>query len=241
MANLARLRMIEELSGFLPVDKPAGIAFATVLKSVKRKFNIVKLGHGGALDPAASGLFVLLFGDANKFTALLMGADRSYEGTMRLGLKTDTCDIHGAVLEERPVPAPEALAAAAAKAMPEFKGDVFQMEPSRCTVRREGAAGYETADTGPHKPFLAHVYKFDILAQSGSSLPFSVCATKGLVVRALVDAFGDAVGCGASLESLRRVKTGKIDISGAIPFDKLLDMPQEGLLSVVKPASAFLF
>ena len=82
MANLTQLKILENLNGFLLVDKPAGLAFASVVKAVKRKFNLVKVGHGGALDAMATGLFILLINDANKFVADVMGADRSYEGTM---------------------------------------------------------------------------------------------------------------------------------------------------------------
>ena len=90
--------MLEDLDGFLLVDKPAGIAFSTVVKTVKRKFNLVKVGHGGSLDTSASGLLVLLVNDANKFVDVVMGADRVYTGVMRLGRRTDTHDMHGRTL-----------------------------------------------------------------------------------------------------------------------------------------------
>ena len=229
MANLTQLKMLEGLDGFLLVDKPAGIAFSSVVKAVKRKFNLVKVGHGGALDAMASGLFVVLVNGANKFVGDVMGADRSYEGVMRLGAKTSTGDVHGeSVGGDGPRPLPDAERIAAA--LPGFRGDVFQTESRWCSVRREGSAGYEIADTGEHKPFLAHVYRFDVGGVSapadGSAparLPFSVSGTKGLIVRALVDDFGDALGCGACLESLRRTRVGKFGVEGAIGFDRLLE------------------
>ena len=147
MANLTQLKMLEDLNGFLLVDKPAGIAFASVLKAVKRKFNLVKVGHGGSLDAMASGLFILLIGDANKFVGDVMGADREYAGTLKLGATTDTGDVWG-----RPVPLPPRVASAE-----EMKGDVFQTEPRFCAIRKEGTADYEVVDTGEHKQFLAHV------------------------------------------------------------------------------------
>ena len=100
MANLTQLRMLEELDGFVLVDKPVGIAFATVVKTIKRKFNLVKVGHGGSLDAAASGLFVVLINGANRYVNDVMGADRTYTGTMRLGVATNTHDIQGQVLSE---------------------------------------------------------------------------------------------------------------------------------------------
>jgi len=247
MANLTQLRMLENLNGFLPVDKPAGIAFASVVKAVKRTFNLVKVGHGGSLDAMASGLFVLLLGDANKFADRLMGADRAYEGAIRFGVKTDTGDVHG-----RPVETPaDAVgsrvprdrtpdAATLAAALPEFRGDVFQTEPPFCTIRKEGTAAYEIADTGEHKPFLAHVYRFDVEADAAEAVPsdtarFTLRASKGVIPRALVRDLGDAVGCGASLASLRRTALGNFDVKDAIPFDRLLATAMKDFAPCVIP------
>ena len=152
MANLTQLRMLEELDGLLLVDKPAGIAFSSVVKTVKRKFNLVKVGHGGSLDAMASGLFVVLLGSANKFAGDIMGADRSYTGTMKFGETTDTGDRYG-----RPIPLPGRV-----MKPEEAKGDLFQTEPRFCAVRREGSAQYDIADTGEHTQFLAHVYRFEV-------------------------------------------------------------------------------
>ena len=245
MANLAQLRLLEGLNGFLPVDKPAGIAFSTVVKTVKRKFNLVKVGHGGSLDAAASGLLVLLVNDANKFVGDVMGADRAYEGVMRLGLKTDTHDIHGNAVggDAAAVPPSDELRARAAAALPEFKGDVFQTESRWCSVRREGSAAYEVADTGEHKPFMAHVYRFEV-GEPGACgegrLGFGVVATKGLIVRTLVNDFGDALGCGACLESLRRTRVGRFRVEDAIGFDRLLETEMKDFSSCVTPLGAAL-
>ena len=127
MANLTQLRMLENLDGVLLVDKPAGIAFSTVVKVVKRKFNLVKVGHGGSLDPAASGLLVLLVNDANKFVGDVMGADRAYEGVMRLGVATNTHDTYGERTGGSTPPDAAALPAKVAAALPEFKGDAISM------------------------------------------------------------------------------------------------------------------
>ena len=239
MANLTRLRMLEKLDAFLLVDKPAGIAFSTVVKVVKRKFNLVKVGHGGSLDPAASGLLVLLVNDANKFVGDVMGADREYEGRMRLGLRTNTYDIYGEAVGdgERGTWSGDEISARIAAVLPEFKGDVFQTESRWCSVRREGSAGYEIADTGEHKPFMAHVYRLDFGEARGASLPFSIRCTKGLIVRSLVNDLGEAIGCGAALESLRRTAVGKFKVADAVPFDKLLETESGGFADLVIPLS----
>ena len=237
------MKILEGVSGFLPVDKPRGIAFSSVMKTVKRKFNLVKVGHGGSLDAYATGLFVIVVGDANRLAGELMGADRSYEGTMVLGRRTDTRDVFGAVEKECAAAAGEAEIDAA---LASFKGDVFQTEPRMCTVRRDGAATYETADTGEHAPMLSHVYS---LKRTGleqmdggfKRLGFTVSGTKNLMVRALAGDIGEELGCGAALETLRRVRIGRMDISAAIPFEKILEMDPASFPSlVVPPAKALL-
>lgn len=217
MANLTQLKMLEDLNGFLLVDKPAGIAFSTVVKTVKRKFTLVKVGHGGSLDAQASGLFILLIGDANKFVGDVMGADREYTGTLKRGETTDTGDAWG-----HPVPQPSRLAT-----LDDLKGDVFQTEPRYCAIRKEGTAEYEVVDTGEHKQFLAHVYRFDV-KDDGS---FELKVSKGVIVRAL------AQDMGATLTSLRRTKIGKFDIKDAVPFDKLLTTEMKDFASCVMPLS----
>lgn len=220
MANLTQLKMLEDLNGFLLVDKPAGIAFSTVVKTVKRKFNLFKVGHGGSLDAQASGLFILLIGDANKFVGDVMGADREYVGTLKLGETTDTGDAWG-----RPIPLPSRLAT-----LDDLRGDVFQVEPKFCAIRKEGTAEYEIVDTGEHKQFLAHVYRFDVKDDGA----FELKASKGVIVRAL------AQDMGATLTALRRTKIGKFDVADAIPFDKLLETAMKDFASVVMPLSVAL-
>lgn len=229
MANLVQLKMLEELSGFLPVDKPAGIAFATVVKTVKRKFNLVKVGHGGSLDAMASGLFVVLLGDANRYANDLMSADRTYAGTMKLGLKTTTHDIHGEIVSDVSATCGAPSSEAIAKILPEFKGDIFQTEPRFCSIRRDGEAGYSIADTGEHGQFLGHVYRFNVMPPA-----FELKASKSVLVRTLVNDFGEALGIGAALASLRRTAVGKFSVDEAVPFEKLLEFsPSDFAASVI--------
>ena len=235
MANLTQLKMLEDLEGVLLVDKPAGLAFSTVVKTVKRKFNLVKVGHGGSLDAMASGLLVLLIGDANKAVGDIMGADREYTGTIRWGVKTDTHDVCGRTLETREAPEASALKAKVDAVMPEFSGDIFQTESRFCSVRKEGSSGYEVADTGEHKPFMAHVYRFDV---DGGA--FRVIGTKGVLVKTLVNDLGAAVGCGAALESLRRTRVGNMSVADALPFDRLLETEIGDFASCVRPLSSVL-
>lgn len=230
MANLTQLRIIEELDGLVLVDKPEGIAFSTVLKTVKRKFNLVKLGHGGSLDAFASGLMVLLLNGANRYVDRIMGADRAYTGSLLFGETTDTGDRNG-----RPVPLSQRTLGVA-----EARGDIFQTEPRFCAIRREGTAEYEIADTGEHKQFLAHIYRFELdggpaaAERRGEPVAFTMSASKNLLPRAL------AQDMGATLVSIRRTKIGRLDVAGAIPFDKLLGIGLGDFPSCVTPLSKVL-
>ena len=211
MANLTQLGMLEKLDGFLLVDKPEGIQFSTVVKTVKRKFNLPKVGHGGSLDAMA-----------NKFADRVMGADRAYTGSLRLGVTTDTGDACG-----RPVPPPAQTASPA-----DLRGDVFQTEPRFCAVRREGSAAYEMVDTGEHQQFLAHVYRFELGERNEKGeTPFELVASKGVIVRAL------ALDLGATLVSLRRVRVGRFEVKDAIPFARLLEMEMKDFPSCVMPVA----
>lgn len=221
MANLTQLRMLENLDGFLLVDKPEGLSFATVLKTVKRKFNLVKAGHGGSLDTMASGLFVILVGDANKYVDRVMGADRTYSGVLRFGETTDTGDRYG-----RPAPLPDPVMPLA-----DAKGDVFQTEPRFCSIRRDGAAEYEVVDTGDHTQFLSHVYRLELSGEDAVEKSFTMTASKSLLPRAL------AIDLGATLMSLRREKVGKFDVKDAVPFARLLELELKDFASVVMPLS----
>ena len=225
MANLTQLKRLEELDGFLLVDKPEGLAFSTVVKTVKRKFNLVKVGHGGSLDAMASGLMVLLINDANKFVDRVMGADRVYSGTMKFGETTDTGDRFG---RSEPLPA-------MVMKIDEVQGDLFQTEPRFCSVRKEGTSEYEIVETGEHQQFLTHVYRFGVERAegvgNGEAARFELKAAKGVMVRAL------AKDLGATLMSLRREKVGKFEVQDAIPFARLLELGLGDFASCVLPLS----
>ncbi|MBP5284764.1 MAG: hypothetical protein ILO34_01485, partial [Kiritimatiellae bacterium] len=166
----------------------------------------------------ASGLVVLLVNGANRFADGVMAADRAYEGVLRFGRTTDTGDAYGRET---------ATGLAAPSDFSRFRGDIFQTEPRFCSVRREGSAGYEIADTGEHSPFLAHIYRLDVEADG----KFRLKASKNLLVRAL------ATEMGATLESLRRTVVGKFSVDSAVPFDRLLDTEIKDFPSCVMPAS----
>ena len=229
MANLTQLKILEGLSGVLLIDKPEGIPFSSVMKAVKRKFNLIKVGHGGSLDAMASGLFIVLVGDANRFVERVMGADREYEGTLRFGGTTNTGDKYGEKIEDASAAEPDFE-----KLVKEFKGDVFQTEPRFAAIRREGAAVYEVVDTGEHTQFLGHVYSLSFEKGGSDTAAFRLRATKQVLPRAL------AQDMNATLQSLRRVKIGVFEVSAAIPFSKLLETEMCDFPSLVRPLAEVL-
>ena len=232
MANLTQLKILEGLDGFLLVDKPVNIPFASVIKTVKRMFGLVKVGHGGSLDAQASGLMVLLIGDANKFTDQVMGGDREYEGTLDFSYVTNTGDKFGSRSNNPSLLTPNSSLLA------NFKGDVFQTEPKFAAIRKEGTAEYEVVDTGEHQQFLGHVYKIEVRSKSeevrSAEYDFYLKATKNVLPRAL------ALDMGATLTSLRRVKQWKFELKDAVPFDKILNTSPADFASLVLPLGAAL-
>jgi tRNA pseudouridine55 synthase len=121
-----------------------------------------------------------------------------------------------------------------------MRGDIFQTEPRFCSVRREGSAAYEIADTGEHGQFMAHVYRFAVTSFDPPRAAFEISGTKGLLVRTLVNDVGEELGCGAALESLRRVRIGKFTVDQAVQFEKLLETEMKDFSSCVMPLGAAL-
>ena len=145
MAKLDSIAMLAELDGAVLVDKPANMASHDVVKVVKQHFNLVKTGHGGTLEPNATGLFILLVGDGTRFASDLMGRDRAFTATIRLGRVTDTQDREGRTFSESPFDGVtrESLEAA----LPEFRGDIFQTPPAFSTIKMTGHPGYDIVET----------------------------------------------------------------------------------------------
>ena len=222
MAKLDSIAMLAELDGAVLVDKPANMASHDVMKVVKQHFNLVKTGHGGTLEPNATGLFVLLV------------------ATIRLGRVTDTQDREGRTLSESPFDGVtrESLDAA----LPEFRGDIFQTPPAFSTIKMTGHPGYDIVETPADERTarLVHVYRLVVTDFAPPLVTFDLFCTKGVCVRALAHDIGAALGCGACLESLRRVKCGPFDVADAISFMDLLKLDAVGFRErVVRPGGVY--
>ena len=225
MANLASIAMLAELDGLLLVDKPAGISAHEVMKAVKTRFNLVKVGHGGTLDVTASGLFVLLLGNATRFSNALMNGDRAYKVVIRLGRETDTNDRAGRLVAERPFSevSPKALEAA----LGEFRGDIYQSPPAFSAVKIPGAEGYEivqTPEDEAKRERMVHIYRLAVTDIDLPIVEMDVSCTKGASVRSLVGALGRSLGCGAVLDDCRRVSAGRHRLEDALPFMDILKL-----------------
>ncbi len=208
--------------GVLLVDKAPGMTSHDVVALVRRRLQIKKVGHCGTLDPIATGLLLLTLGRGTKIQDLLMSEDKEYAGTMVLGQSTDTQDRAGVVTEERPVPVLEEATVRAA--FDKYAGDFYQMPPMVSAIKQGGVPLYKLAREGKvveRQPRLVHVYRYTIGRIETPEIDFSVTCSKGFYVRTYAHDIGDTLGCGAHLKELRRTKSGRFSVDGAITIDEL--------------------
>ena len=226
----------DPFNGILLVDKPVGPTSHDVVHKIRKTFKIEKVGHGGTLDPNATGLLIILLGKGTKFSDAIMGSDKSYVGTMRLGRITSSQDCDGETLEERPFEhvTREQVAAEMAK----LEGDIYQTPPMVSAVKIEGVPLYKLARKGQEverKPRFAHVYRYALTDWSPPLAAIAVDCTKGTYVRTLAHDVGQALGCGACLDALRRTKSGSFDVKDALAFDEILKLTPAQLAARVIP------
>lgn len=240
MANLDSRALLAAVDGILLVDKPAQISSHDVLKAIKTRFNLTKIGHGGTLEPNATGLLVLLVGDATCLANDVMGGDRAYQATMRLGRVTNTQDAEGETLAENPFDAVtrEQLDAA----LPEFRGDIFQTPPPFSVMKRPDQPSYGIVPTDPAeaKARLVHVYRLAVTEFAPPRVSFDLLCTKGVCVRALAHDLGQQLGCGASLETLRRTTCGGFNVADAMGFMDVLKLDAVSFKHALRPVAGAL-
>jgi tRNA pseudouridine55 synthase len=230
------MHQFDSLDGAILIDKPAGPTSHDVVDAVRRNFGLQKVGHCGTLDPAATGLLILVLGRGTKLSEKLMGDDKVYEGCAKFGETTDSFDADGELVASLPVPPMtlEEINQAAAS----FQGDQMQTPPMVSAVKIKGVPLYKLARRGlevERKPRLIHIYSFRFTRYDEPLGWFRVACTKGTYVRALVHELGAKTGPGAHLAALRRVISGKFDVKDAIPFEDLLKLSPSGLEQRVLP------
>ncbi|MBE01925.1 tRNA pseudouridine(55) synthase TruB [Marinobacter lutaoensis] len=217
------------VNGILVIDKPQGVTSNGILQQVKRLFGAAKAGHTGALDPLATGVLPLCFGEATKFSQLMLDSDKAYVTTARLGVRTETGDSDGAVVSERPVPA--LTEAAVASVLDRFRGDIQQVPSMYSALKHKGRPLYEYAREGveverPARPVTIHELK--LLALRGNELDLAVACTKGTYIRSLVEDIGEALGCGAHVTALRRTLASGYTLADAHRVEDLEAMRARG-------------
>lgn len=224
------MHVFSPLDGALLVDKPAGPTSHDIVESVRRQFQIKKVGHCGTLDPNATGLLVLLLGQATKLSEKLMSDDKVYAGTIKFGESTDSYDVDGELTGSLPVPplTLDELNESAAS----FIGDILQVPPMVSAIKKDGVPLYKLARKGievERKPRLIHIYNFRFTDYQEPSGYFRVACTKGTYVRSLAHELGEKIGCGAHLTTLRRLASGKYDVDDALTFEEILKLADNEL------------
>ena len=222
------------LDGVLLVDKAQGMTSHDVVALVRRRLGIKKVGHCGTLDPLATGLLLVVIGRGTKIQDLLMAEDKEYEGTLKLGITTDSQDADGQTVETRPVP--EFVPGQVEAAFARFQGDFYQMPPMVSAIKKDGVPLYKLARQGKvveREPRFVHVFAYHILAQRVPEVDFRVLCSKGFYVRTYAYDIGEALGCGAHLQALRRTKSGRFTLEHAITVDALRDAPAQEIAAKV--------
>jgi tRNA pseudouridine55 synthase len=224
----------------LLLDKPAGITSNAALQKARWLYNAAKAGHTGTLDPMATGLLPLCFGEATKFAGELLDADKSYRATVKLGVTTDTADAEGQLLETRPVTVSEAEWRAATA---DFQGEIEQVPPMHSALKRDGKPLYEYARAGIEVEREARrvtIRRIETVSFAGDEAVIDVDCTKGTYIRTLAADIGERLGCGAHLMALRRTRIGDLCLAGAVALAALEALAPDERDSRLAPVDALL-
>jgi tRNA pseudouridine55 synthase len=209
------------VDGVLLLDKPVGFSSNDALIKAKRVLNAKKAGHTGTLDPFATGLLPLCFGEATKFSQDLLEADKTYDTTVHLGQTTDTGDTEGEVVETRDV---NVTLARIHAVLEQFRGPIAQVPPMYSALKRDGKPLYEYARAGITLEREARnviIHKLELISYEAPFLKLSVTCSKGTYIRVLGQDIGEALGCGAHLNALRRTQVGPLTMDNMITLEAL--------------------
>jgi len=220
-----RKRETRPVHGILLLDKPVGITSNRALQEAKRLFMAAKAGHTGSLDPLASGLLPLCFGEATKVSRFLLEGDKRYTATFQLGVSTASGDAEGEVLETRPV---NVSRREIERATAGFTGAIEQVPPMFSAVKIGGQPLYKLARAGQtteRAPRPVTVYAYDVLEFSGDRLIVDIRCSKGTYIRALAHDLGEKLGCGAHVAALRRTEMGSFTVDEAVSLEALAALP----------------
>jgi tRNA pseudouridine55 synthase len=222
----------ERVDGVLLLDKPGGMTSNLALQKARRLMNAAKAGHTGTLDPMATGLLPLTFGEATKFSADLLDADKAYSATLKLGVTTTTGDAEGEVTASAAVPVSDA---AIDEVLSHFTGSIAQVPPMHSALKRQGRPLYELARAGvevPRAPRSVVIASLQRVARATDEVTLNVECSKGTYVRVLAEEIGRELGCGAHLIALRRTSVGALRLDDAVTLEQLeqIQLPERRLI-----------
>ncbi|MDP3588947.1 MAG: tRNA pseudouridine(55) synthase TruB [Methylobacter sp.] len=237
------------IHGILLLDKRLGVSSNKALQEVRRLFNANKAGHTGSLDPLATGLLPLCFGEATKVSALMLDDNKRYQVVVQLGVMTDTGDLEGTVIETKPVP--ELSIDEILTCLEKFAGEIDQVPPMYSALKHNGKKLYELAREGKtveRKARRISIFELKLLtgsqalAREPDQFTLDVFCSKGTYIRSLAEDIGHALGCGATVKELRRLEAGQFKIENARTIEQLTAMDQHSLsqclINVDKPLEA---
>ncbi len=219
---MARRQRGRDVNGMIVVDKPTGMSSNDAVQRAKRLYQARKVGHTGSLDPLATGVLPLCFGEATKFSQFLLDSDKKYWVRIRLGVRTDSGDSDGTVLQTRPVVGVDAVAVEAV--LEEFRGEFEQVPSMFSAIKYQGQPLYKLARRGvevERRPRAVTVYSNELTAFEGDRLELEIHCSKGTYVRTIAEEIGEKLGCGAHVCALRRRKAGPYDQTEMVSFDEL--------------------
>ena len=214
-----------DVHGILFLDKPVGLTSNRALQDAKRLLMARKAGHTGSLDPLASGLLPLCFGEATKVSRFLLEADKTYRARFQLGASTATGDAEGEAIETRPV---DVSGREVETAIKHFIGDIEQVPPMYSAIKQGGQPLYKLARAGivtERAPRPVTIYEFSVLDLAGSSLTVDIRCSKGTYVRSLAHDLGELLGCGAHVAALRRTAMGGFHVDECMCLEELESLP----------------
>jgi len=211
------------MNGIVIVDKPQGWTSQDVTARLRRVFSTRRIGHGGTLDPMATGVLPVFVGRATRGVEFFEHAEKTYETVLRLGLTTDTEDITGEKLEERAV---SFTSERLEEVLEAFRGDILQVPPMYSALKVNGQKLYDLARKGKtveRQPRPITIHELTLLEVGENTLRLRVRCSKGTYIRTLCKDIGEALGCGGCMAELRRVSAGEYGIAEAVPLQELLD------------------
>ena len=219
-------------NGLVAIDKPPGPTSHDVVQQVRRRYRC-RAGHAGTLDPFASGLLIVLMGQATRLARFFQSTDKVYHATVKLGETTETFDREGTIQEKKPVPR---LSSDRIEASLEaFTGSIQQIPPMFSAVRVDGERLYKKArrgETVAREPREIEIYSLALLERSGELLELEVHCSAGTYIRTLAHDLGQSLKCGAHLQALRRLRSGSLEISEAVGLEDLTLPPEAGFKSM---------